>query len=380
MRRTRIFDAVKRSIQRSDLLNALANVIWYRKRLGYLEYVNGYFTNPEIVQIQPGTDGWDDEKGQRRPICLIETWNKTQGFAAGLREALDGIYFCRRYGFQPFIRFHEDSLYKDEIFPETMNPFEYFFETESIRNEVFAISPQVIYHPRNRVMAEQLTHSKRDYGTSEEYISAMAKIWGRDIRLKQDIQDLTDELISEKGIGSDCLGVHFRGTDFKVRYYNHPIYVSLEEYYPYIEEAMRTDHFSKIFIATDDIDALHELIRHLGEDRVIYDETLTRISGTNGVHTSVNSGFKNGLDVLKDMSALAACGGLISGASKVAQIARIIKKSKGQEYTYDKYLFKGIVEYGKVFDIKGDNPVTGRCKKCIQMEDNHIIGERRTGA
>ena len=346
MRRTRLFEAVKSAIQRSDLLRALANVIWHRKMPGYLEYVNGYFTNPDIVQIRPGIDGWDEENSQRRPICVIETWNKTHGFAAGLREALDGIYFCRRYGFQPFIRFREDSLYKDESFPESMNPFEYFFETESVDLEQ---SPQVIYHPGNRMMAAQLNNSLRDYSTSEEYISAMAKIWGRDIRLKQNIQASIDELISEKGIGSDCLGVHFRGTDFKVGYFNHPVYVSLEEYYPYIEEAMKMGCFSKIFIATDDIDALHELIRHLGEDRVIYDETLTRISGTNGVHTSVNSGFKNGVDVLKDMSCLAACGGLISGASKVAQIARIIKKGKGQEYTYDKYLFKGIVEYGKVF-------------------------------
>jgi len=350
MGRLRIVEAAKRIVRRSDLLYALANVIRHRKSPGYLEYVNGYYYNPEIVLIRPGEDSQMYEGGQTRPICLIEAWNGIEGFAAGLRDALNGIYFCRRCGLQPIVRFHDDSLYKDDSFPEDMNPFEYFFETEYIGDEVIDQSPQIIYQSRNKMLAENLVPEKDSYYISEAYISAMAKIWGRDIRIKRSIQDSIDKYISERGIGSDCLAVHFRGTDYKVGYYKHPVYVAVEEYYPFIKEALRAHHFSKIYIATDDVDALHDMIRDFGIDKVIYDEKMTRASGLKGVHTTVGNGYKNGADVLKDMSGLAACGGLISGASKVAQMARIIKRSKGQKYSYDKCIFNGIVKHGKELD------------------------------
>ena len=351
MKRNRLVKVTKQFIKRSDLLYALANVVWHRKTPGYLEHVNGYFSDPEIVLIRPG------EEGQKQPICLIEAWDETNGFACGLRKALDGLYYCRRCSFKPLIRFHDNSWYKDKSFPQDMNPFEYYFESENISDDELKQRPQVIYQSRNGQLAEQMNQPERSYSFSKEYITAMAKIWGRDLKLRQDIQNSIDEFISEKGIRSDCLRVHFRGTDYKVGYYDHPVYVSIEEYYPYIEEAMRIYRFSKMYIATDDLDALHDLIKRFGNDKVIYDEKATRVRGADGVHTSVENGFKNGLDVLIDMSALATCGGLISGVSHVAQITRIIKRSFGSEYLYDKPIFKGIVEHGKMFDKRRTKPV-----------------------
>ena len=52
------------------------------------------------------------------------------------------------------------------------------------------------------------------------------------------------------------------------------------------------------------------------------------------------------------MATLSYCNGIISGLSQVSTMARIYKKSRNEEFMYDKKLNNGINKTGKSFSVK----------------------------
>lgn len=65
-----------------------------------------------------------------------------------------------------------------------------------------------------------------------------------------------------------------------------------------------------------------------------------------------NHHFRLGLEVLRDAYTLAMCDGLIAGVSQVSICSEIVKKSKGEKYTYKKICDKGVYHNGNLFKNK----------------------------
>lgn len=340
-------EKIKKIVKRNPFLYAVLRVINNRRDARFISFVNGYNDNWEIIFAHPQTTG-----KYNRPVCRIVAGTRDDGFFACVRWALDGLYFCQKFGFTPVVSFPENSIYRDnEKFETEVNPFNYFFE-DTVDN-LPPNYPTVEYSVRNMKFAESL-NGGITYKVSKEYIDAMAEIMAEKLVFRKDVIQYAYRINKPLLIDNRTLGVHIRGTDYRKNYKNHPVFLETEEYYESIDKAMENGRFNKIYLATDDEKILNEFIAHYGE-KVTFSDQSERSKGEQGVHTShadKKTPYYLGLDVISDMIALSSCGGLISGMSQVPLIARIYKKSQNSKYSVDIVLDKGINQKGMRFERK----------------------------
>ena len=339
-------ERLKKWLGRNPFWYSFLQMCKYRNDREYIGLIRGLRDNPNIVNLHA------DVMKFERPVCLIEAGGKNDGFFACVRWALDGLYFCDQYGFTPVLKFSDQSLYRDESFPDSMNAFEYFFEQpaevelQDIKNHSY-----IQYSSRNRLLAEGLNGGV-NYEVTSVYEEKMAEIMDKYLRFNNNTRCLIEKCIKERITSDDILGVHIRGTDYKENYKNHPSYVPPEDYYPYVRNALSSGIFKKIYLATDDQEILEAFIREFGEENVLYARNIIRGTGSVGIHTAKkNNRYQVGLEVICDMATLSYCKGLISGLSQVGVMTRIFKMSRHEEFLYDKKLDKGINASEKSFSV-----------------------------
>lgn len=339
-------DKIKNFLSSFPFAYSILQMMKYRKDIDYITLISGLRNNPNIVNLIPG------ELSFEKSVCLVQAGGKSDGFFACVRWALDGLYFCDKYGFIPVIKFHDNSLYNDTEFSKTLNAYEYYFDQPSmITLGDIRTRSYIQYSSRNRLLAENLNNGV-NYCVSERYEEEMSYVMKKYLHFNAETQKKINEAVSSRNISQDVLGVHIRGTDYKNNYRNHPAYISPGEYDPFIREAMNSGKFSKIFLATDDQEILEEFIRLYGKQTIVFAENNCRERGNIGVHTSNSSRYQAGIEVICDMASLSYCGGLISGLSQVGIMARIYKRSRDEMYDYDIKINKGINHGGKTFSVK----------------------------
>lgn len=347
----------KKLLEMAEKNPALYNILMilkYRHDERFMELVRGARQNPNLVVLQE-----NPEKAEQNSVLYrIEIGGENDGFFALVRWTLDALYFCDCFSFLPEIRFSENILYYDSTMPRNLNPYEYYFEQPlaAFQEQCEKAGAVIEYEPRNGLKAESLNDGV-SYQISEKYIDAMSRVMRKYLHFNEETKKRIERENQKRTVNETVLGVHIRGTDYKSNYKNHPQYIPPSEYYGYIDEALEKYGFQKVYIATDDEEILQEFLRHYGEERVLYSSDTQRSSGTEGVHTSSGSvrehhKYMLGMDVICDMCALAGCGGLISSLSQVSLVCRIYKKSKNENFRYDKTLSHGVNKTGKTFQVK----------------------------
>lgn len=349
--RMQIKEMIKKAMKKFPTLNAIAMMILQCKNADFIEYVIGIKDNPYLIKGYPGSD----KKYNGKPVCFIVAGGRNDGFFACLRWALDGLYYSNQMRFTPCVVFPKDSLYKDnDLFSDEVNPFYYYFDATS-EIDYYHISkyPIVEYCQRNALLAEKL-NGGINYTVNSEYINTLAKIVKQYLHFNSStIKILNNHLLNHQ-IDGLMLGVHIRGTDYKGNYRNHPKYIAPEDYYKEIDLEMEKIGYKKIYIATDDIGILDSFKNYYGLSKIVYYEDCTRNTGVTGVHTSKikeKTPYHLGMEVLCDMYALSACGGLITGMSQVALFTRIYAKSIGHDFKTDITIDKGVNSSGKLFKV-----------------------------
>lgn len=339
-------ERLKKYLIKHKILKILVEVFIKRKDELYIETVSELMYNPNILCFEEGT------YKEQTTLCVIQAGEKSDGFFACVRWALDGLYFCDHFGIKPIVKFAEDGLYVDDKMPKNQNSFEYYFKPTSEYSEEDAKKHLTVkYCSWNRMLAERLNGGV-NYKVSTLYIDEMSKIMSKYLQFNNTTEECVEGMIKKMSVNNSILGIHIRGTDYKGNYKNHPICSCPDDYYPFIDGAIARYGFSKIYVATDDNDFLDEFLKHYGDEKIIYVKENSRGNGHAGIHTTTQVGKYNlGLEVICDMCLLAACGGIVSGMSQVALCARIYKKSKNESYLYDKLIDKGINNSGKKFKI-----------------------------
>ena len=114
---------------------------------------------------------------------------------------------------------------------------------------------------------------------------------------------------------------------------------------------MRENHFTRIFLATDDENILNEFLEHYSAIEVLYLKSTSRGNGVLGIHKAAAfnddiSQYGEAINALCDVYSLASCGGIISGLSHVSMFARIIKAGKKEAYSFDSIINKGVHKSG----------------------------------
>lgn len=278
------------------------------------------------------------------------------GFFATHRKLLEYLYFADICGYIPVIQYGNSFLYaEDHKINGTSNPYEYYFRQPSIQvKDVKKCHNVILSDSMHSDMVSLILNGKYGvYDASLFYINQMARISRKYVKqnsiVDSYISNELGRLIGEEKI----LGVHVRGSDFKCNYHIHPVYVETGTYLEETRKQFDKGNWDRVFLATDDEDALEVFRKEFGSSLLYYGDVYRTGSNKSVAFSSSereDHHYKLGLEVLRDVYTLASCGGLISGISQVSLCARIIHKDKTKkEYEYLNCIHNGINLKGRHF-------------------------------
>lgn len=293
----------------------------------------------------------------QKVIYFIKEDNKELGFFAMYRYWIEYLYFADICGYAPVIYSGPDFPYHENgKVNGTNNAFEYYF------NQPTSVSVQSAKISRNVVNADAvqrqmvelvLTGKHSNYKVNKRYMSMMAYTVNKYMRFNEFTWEYISNGLNQLNIkGERILGVHIRGTDFRSGYFNHPVFVTEQEYYREIDLLLARKLYSRIFVATDDIRILNNFKRKYGEQVCFYDD-IKRSNRNQSVAFSkdvrCNHKYYLGLEVIRDMYTLSKCTGLVAGVSQVAICAQINKLARKEHYENLKIIDNGLNENNHIF-------------------------------
>lgn len=332
----------KNFLQKHGKLNYFQRCFRRRKNKEFVDEVMSIGYDPMRLHIlQLG------EENQGKMIYIAKTMG-CDGFFAELRFLLNELYFADKLGLVPVLTMSNHSSYAEkEPINGTMNPFEYYFlQPTDVTLESAEKSFAVVEH--NWIQRDFIKTNlgfQSGYAPTDEYFDVISGLMKKYLRFNADTQHKVCNVA--KGLLGEgkTLGIHIRGADFKRHYDNHPNIVTIEEYAQNVEETLKRNHFDKIFLATDDSEAIEVFTAKFG-DKLLYYKDVIRTSGDETVMKSnVDRPLHHyylGLEVIRDSYTLSLCDGLIAGLSNVSIFSRLMKQSEGKSYDYLKILDKGI--------------------------------------
>ena len=250
------------------------------------------------------------------------------GFCALLHLSLEMILFADTFGLMPAVEWGINSFYYDSGMDcLTQNVFEYYFEPVS------QIDCREINNYKN-VIESRPSHgyffvdNRIGYDIKQYEIEKLGYLYKKYVHLNK----ITKEFI-EKSLNSimakenRILAIHIRGTDFYNDKKNHPVVISFKEYLVKAKEVFSHGEYDKVFLATDDANAL-ELFKQEFNEKLLYYNDVFRSKNHFGVHATFDNRplhhYKLGLEVLRDVYTLANCDSLICGLSQVSFAARYV--------------------------------------------------------
>lgn len=282
-------------------------------------------------------------------VYFIDMEESHSGFFAEHNRLLSMLYFADYYHLIPVVRYHSGFCYaEDHPVNGTTNPFEYYYEQPSgISLDAMNTHACVIKSRKeNSFITRPLNDGQDSYDKSEQYLQEMGRITAKYVRLNQTVHCQIDADMVALGLRIDekTLAVHVRGTDFKQHFNGHPVIITVEEYLAEAVRLFREKNYDKVFLATDDSDAVDAFEREFGEN-LLYYRDVTRSNGNDTVMHSTsdreNHHYLLGLEVLRDVYTMGACQGLVAGRSQVGYGARIQRYASGTNYEDISIIDKG---------------------------------------
>lgn len=317
-----------------DLIKLLAKneklKFWNRCRIhrnepAFREHVIDAYQNPEYLHLN--TYG-DEYKGET--IYLVDEQGGGVGFFAELGVTLIKLYFADERGFTPYIHWGENYLYyePDGIDGEK-NAFLYYFAPASHVGNISRARHVVKSEMRHYEQVKALFGAV-SYDVSEEYVDAMAQMLKKYIRYNEKTKSFLEQQ-SVKLLGDKkTLAVHYRGTDFRRQYNNHPVAVRIEQTIEQAQKLLNSGKYEQIFLATDENAAVLKFQEVFGDKVKVYQDTFRDEGGDESIAFSdsdrTHHKYLLGLEVLRDEYTLTCCEGLVCGYSNVTFLARIMRR------------------------------------------------------
>lgn len=272
-----------------------------------------------------------------RPICIVGMDDNgiTQGgLLSELRNLIIRFALCEKFNFTPVVEFRNSLYDEKEPIDGTTNAFEFYYKQPAGIELSAAWKSKYVYISR-AIDCLGIDELRIEYDVDEKQIKRMGELYSNYLHLNEKTEKFFVEEITVLLKNRKTLGVHMRGGDFKKLYEGHPIPVCAEEYFPYIDLLIEKKGYEQIFLATDDSYNVEKMKEKYGAKIVLYSDVM-RTESEAGIHTIGHrngySGYRMGLEVLRDVYTLAETDALITGHSGAGLMARIIKSSKKKEY------------------------------------------------
>ena len=281
-------------------------------------------------------------------IYNITIDDKMSGFFALNRFVLDSLYCAEIMGFIPYVSIIH-SKYNDSK-TDNDNMFEYYYEQPAGINKdvVFNSIAVTNYKDEHKGWLEDLYKSENSllsgYDFDKELINQLAEVSKKNLKLKKDIIELLNRDIDSLQKKNKTVGIHYRGNAFNVGFYGHPVCLRIEDYYPFIDNVLKNG-YDNIFVATDDMNALKQLIEKY-QNKILYYKDVSRSDNGIDVQDDKNrnkkTGRRLGYEVLRDVKTLASCDSFICGKSQVSFAVMIEKKARDESFEYFNMIDHGL--------------------------------------
>ena len=332
-------------IAKHERVRFLAKFLKNFNNMDFIKDVNNIYNNRTLFKI---TQKGDKEKG--KVLYLINEKYSYYGFCAILREVIEGCMVADELGFYPVVSMSEDSLYAEKKgFLGKDNPWECYFEQPmGIGIDTYNQGFRTTSMSRDDLAMIAERYNNDGYRLSKDYFDDTGKIWRKYIKIRKELEDELQKEINEVFRGSvKILGVQARGTDFNRKVYNHPIPISVKEYFEQIDRVI--NDYEYIFLATEDQNNLEQFILKYG-DKLLYHKDIMRsdtidnpaLGKSDEFDKRENPKYSLAKDVMIDMMSLSQCTGIITGMSQVSICARIWKIAKNEQFKDDLIMDKGI--------------------------------------
>ncbi len=298
----------------------------HRNKQDFRRWVLEGYKNPNYIELH--TFG-DEYKGQI--IYHADEMGGGTGFFAELGVTLIKLYYADDRGFVPYVSWGENYLYYEpEGIRGEKNAFLYFFkpvsEVEGIENAAHVVKSDYTHYEWVKNLYNAVS-----YDVSEDYIDAMARMMKKYIRYNDVTRACLEQEYKELLGDKKTLGVHFRGTDFRKQYNNHPVAIKIEQEIAEVKTLLQKSGYEQIFLATDEEEAVKIFKKAFGDIVKVYADTFRDEGGDDSIAFSQSNRehhkYRLGLEVLRDEYTLTCCSGLVCGYSNVTFIARIMRKS-----------------------------------------------------
>jgi len=343
-------------IRRNKKIHYLLKVLKHFNNEEYVDFFLKRETDPLLLEFKSLGDDFPEKK-----FYLIEEMGRGYGFFAEMRMLLGKLRFSEVFGLTPVINWGDNFLYHDRI--DGQNAFETFFKQPS-GYSVANLSNAYLVTKAKATQSSWVDQKSRkddslekdsDMDISENDAEELGRVYREYLNLTEAISTNIDQEIGALIQGRKTLGVHFRGTDFKLNYNNHPICVTIEQEFEAIDQALEKNKYEQIFLATDETEAVACFRQRYG-DRIIWYQDVFRGDSNTSVALSNsdrdNHKFRLAYEVIRDVYTLSHCMGLIGGVSQVTIFARIVKWSRKERYDYTNIINNGKNHNNKEFTIK----------------------------
>jgi len=287
--------------------------------------LEGYH-NPDFLEI---ISRGDDYRGQ--VVYHIGAYGCSVGFFAEFLFLLIRLYYAEDRGFTPYVCWGDDFLYYEaDGIENEQNAFLYYFcPVSQVENSENAAHVLMATHYHIQDVQKRLnTHG---YVVSQEYMDALSNMIKKYIcyneKTKVYLEKGYEQLIGHK----KALAVHFRGTDYRRQYNNHPVFVTIEDEIEKARELYNTKGYETIFLATDEQEAVEAFRKEFGDLVKVFEDTWRADGGDESVAYShaqrEHHHYLLGLEVLRDQYMLTRCDGLICGISNLTLSAQMMRKA-----------------------------------------------------
>ena len=335
---------IKKLLKKNEYLYYIAYCIANIKSKKFRNRVLEIKTNPNQMRFK--------HNGLKNSGCLyyhIVVGDETKGFCSAIRDTLYYLAYAESLGLLPYIEYTKNMPYQEnEPINGGSNSFEYFFrqpcvQERRILDESVAVVDCEAIHTEGIFTLRGINEPKSYYVNENDHIDICAQLYRKYFKLNEHVEKNFKNDI-EMLIKAKTIGVHFRGTDFKVGYNGHPVAVKHQEHINEVKKLLETGEYQYVFLATEDGDVIDSFKKEFGEKLLMYD--VVRGTGeTNAYNMKSNRKHHHYLlayEVLRDVYTLAHCDAFVTSVSGVGITSQIVKKSMGNEFESVSILDAGI--------------------------------------
>jgi len=181
----------------------------------------------------------------------------------------------------------------------------------------------------------------KDQFLNRDFVSPLRKIIQKYFKIKKEIAEIGDTFIKNNNDMQNVLSVHKRGTDHFVSGGHAAGQKHLMDYKavikPSIERALKDKKCDKIFLATDEQETYDNVKRDFGNILLKYNTELIPTGSDGGLHYSnaysdENKKYKLGVDMLTDVTIMAACKYSLCMKSNVSILNILLRDNYNYEF------------------------------------------------